>query len=276
MDKRNGFAMIELLVVISIVTLLLSILLPSLERSRSLARRVVCSSNVKQLIIANELYAMNWNDAYVPVVDGSILNKRRPTDADPAPYAWVSNSQFRGYMAFDEKTNDNLGGMTVLPRTLSCPEDRLVKEDRVSAYGTLASYGYNVTEWFLPTNSSPGLTWLPAHTSGGSDVNYYAGHKRSRINSPSGKLAFIDSNDWYVRWGSADYENAWDELGQRPSHDYAANGYDGPTLYRHNEGAVIGFYDGHAECLKKQEVFVREDFRKKPGLWIADVAAWAR
>lgn len=55
-NERSGFTLIELLVVISIIALLLSILMPSLQAARASAKKVVCASNTKQLLLGLTLY----------------------------------------------------------------------------------------------------------------------------------------------------------------------------------------------------------------------------
>ena len=49
MDKRKGFSLIELLVVISIIALLTSIIIPSLERTRKQAREIINQRLKKRL-----------------------------------------------------------------------------------------------------------------------------------------------------------------------------------------------------------------------------------
>lgn len=63
---KKAFTLIELLVVISIIGLLMAILLPSLAAARSMAREIICRSNIRQLFLANTSYADNYLGHYVP------------------------------------------------------------------------------------------------------------------------------------------------------------------------------------------------------------------
>jgi prepilin-type N-terminal cleavage/methylation domain-containing protein/prepilin-type processing-associated H-X9-DG protein len=64
--RRNGFTLVELLVVIGIIALLISILLPSLQRAREAAQRTQCLSNLRSMLQGMNVYSIA-NKGDVPI-----------------------------------------------------------------------------------------------------------------------------------------------------------------------------------------------------------------
>ena len=62
MKHRYAFTLIELLVVIAIIALLVSILMPSLQKAKEMAKDVVCLSHEKNISLAIYLYAQDYDE----------------------------------------------------------------------------------------------------------------------------------------------------------------------------------------------------------------------
>lgn len=86
----RGFTLVELLVVIGIIALLISILLPSLNRARAKAQEIKCLSNLRQIGVGMAFY-IDDNNSWLPAVgqhydEPDIDAKGRPFVTGPGYY----------------------------------------------------------------------------------------------------------------------------------------------------------------------------------------------
>jgi prepilin-type N-terminal cleavage/methylation domain-containing protein len=111
---RQGFTLIELLVVIAIIAILAAILFPVFAQAREKARQSVCSSNLKQLGNAQQMYLQDYDEQFfVRPRDPSIPNRYWQEDWWPfllIPYIKMKPSDIQG-------TRDNF---------FSCPSNPIV------------------------------------------------------------------------------------------------------------------------------------------------------
>ncbi len=80
--KSKAFTLIELLVVIAIIAILMAILMPALNRVREQGKRTVCLNNIRQLALAWNLYADDY--------DSKIVNGNTHADQRDAWVKWES------------------------------------------------------------------------------------------------------------------------------------------------------------------------------------------
>jgi prepilin-type N-terminal cleavage/methylation domain-containing protein/prepilin-type processing-associated H-X9-DG protein len=178
-----GFTLIELLVVIAIIALLLSILTPSLMKAKSMAVRIRCVHNLKQIHLAVDLYA-NANDNTFPCAQ------------DPLPtgyWLWMG----RGWRSFVRPyLDDNIDPNN--PSVLFCPQDRVSKEKYEST-----SYAYSLVFYHSPSQidqmNSPGDTY-------GSVSPPCIAQRISDVASPAGKILI---GDWLSNHQPIDDDKGW-------------------------------------------------------------------
>ena len=126
---RLGFTLVELLVVIGIIALLISILLPSLNKARESAVKTQCLSNLRELGNAMALYAAQFKGK-VPI--GFVARQLNPP-------VGISNFEFQfSFVAnFKNTVSNNVGPLnlgylavarlTKNPKAFYCPSETIDK-----------------------------------------------------------------------------------------------------------------------------------------------------
>jgi prepilin-type N-terminal cleavage/methylation domain-containing protein len=220
--RGRGFTLVELLVVIGIIALLVAILMPALSRARDQSNRAKCMSNVRQLLIATQMYCSEnkgglpwstWDNPAPPGGDGWVYKKPRVQGNDFLPQD-VEQGLYWQYA----KSHD----------VFKCPGARF-DEDRTKSF--------NITHYLM--NGSVNSF---GRQSGGM-VRFW---KLSNFKSMD--VLFIELGDH--RNDSGRDSPYWaNDASSWPDEDFSR---------RHGKGMIIGCMDTHCEWIDQKTWLDRE------------------
>src|SRR5205823_5404194 len=162
-QRKAGFTLVELLVVIGIIALLISILLPALNRARESANRLACSNNLRQIGTALLMYT-NDNKGWFP--NDGIGNNNGNVVQWSANWVYMVNSNGTSKKASDriEGSVAKYLGSPSSGKVLICPSDSTWRGILMNAAngGGPEPYSYSMNVYISCFPATSTITY-PAH-----------------------------------------------------------------------------------------------------------------
>ena len=223
--KSSRFTLVELLVVIAIIAILAALLLPALNAAKGSARKINCTSNLKQIGMAATQYAGTFDDFIAPPMN----NNKSGMAWSQSLYHWdfAYGTRFmNGALQVSESTFREAFGPSWKP--FHCPEDNVVLEDPAAN-----------ARRFLPPRSY--CMFRPLFE----EVNNAAAPRISRLSSPSSLYLVADRNPAVSVMAAPVCGRATSTLGSIVYLDYGERVGAVHQLY-----ANFLFLDGHAASKK--------------------------
>jgi prepilin-type N-terminal cleavage/methylation domain-containing protein len=240
MNKQKGFALIELLVVISVIVLLMVIVLAALSRKRGCGKREVCFNQLKQLYFAWNIYA-DEHQGRIPCADIGYSHSKDATLTDSAGPGW-----YEWPHQWNTSTNPSDGSKSP-PHDYSAVITKPTEEDWKHAItcGSVYKYLQNYKVYRCPHGkrgeyvtyavSSSMNTFCSAGVPFGAGSCEQEIRNRNQIKKPAERIVFVDIG--YAKTGS--YGVYYDREKFR----------DVPAK-QHGNGQPASFADGHCEFRK--------------------------
>jgi prepilin-type N-terminal cleavage/methylation domain-containing protein len=128
--QRRGFTLVELLVVIGIIGVLVSLLLPSLQKARSAAARVQCMSNQRGILQALEMYkssSKGWFPNYLPAGNaaGSVTLRAAAADWNSFDATVGGSRRFKTEQGWQNLGRLYLRGFIKDGKIFYCPAEQI-------------------------------------------------------------------------------------------------------------------------------------------------------
>ena len=257
--------------VIAIIAILAALLLPALTKAKQKTQGIYCMNNTKQLALAWQLYAGDFDDRLVYNIDSSNAGKVAGKES------WVG-----GWLDLQAATTDNTDALY-----LTFHDDQ--PGAKYSYCGYLGTYvGKNPSVFRCPADRSTGLVMgqrLPRSRSVSMNCNVGQGSrtwttpskyplckKMSAIKNPTLMYVFLDEREDSINDG-------W--FAQDP--DTSCFLIDYPASY-HNRACGFSFADGHSEIrrwrgsginpprLEGKNLSAGNDLPGRPGCAVAPAA----